>query len=130
MIHCKHQIRNILIRLLLLMITCKDHNYIVNISIFHCLCLNIKGCENGNFGANCRDQCSLFCLPTGTCNSLNGFCFDGCASGYFGNLCNNSKFINHMLHVFSPIFILSAFLQSHWCIHTKYMYFSSILYDK
>lgn len=45
-------------------------------------------CEDGTFGINCSQTCSGYCKDNETCNSVNGYCLNGCVSGYFGKLCN------------------------------------------
>lgn len=50
----------------------------------------ITGCENEE---DCTNQCNGHCLGNLPCNSSNGLCSNGCASGYVGMFCNKSMYI-------------------------------------
>lgn len=52
------------------------------------------GCENGKFGIDCSNHCSGNCLAKDNCNSTNGHCDNGCASGYLEAFCNKSKYVS------------------------------------
>lgn len=58
------------------------------------------GCKNGMYGRDCRYYCSGNCLHNVPCNSTNGHCDSGCASGYLDVFCNkgNTLFIVSLLH--------------------------------
>lgn len=55
-----------------------------------------KGCEHGTFGTNCSMHCNGHCLNNVPCNSTNGHCDSGCASGYLEAFCNKSKFFRKL----------------------------------
>lgn len=40
-----------------------------------------KECENRTYGANCSQHCG-HCQNETTCNTVDGDCTEGCASGY------------------------------------------------
>lgn len=48
----------------------------------------MTGCEIGKFGKGCSNRCSGHCLDNVPCNSFNGHCDGGCASGYLEPFCN------------------------------------------
>lgn len=50
----------------------------------------MTGCEIGNFGKGCNNQCSGHCLDKVPCNPTTGHCESGCASGYVEPFCNKS----------------------------------------
>lgn len=45
------------------------------------------------FGIDCISRCSGNCLNNVSCNSTNGHCDSGCASGYLDVFCNKSMHI-------------------------------------
>ncbi|XP_025107092.1 fucolectin-like [Pomacea canaliculata] len=51
-------------------------------------------CEDGTYGTHCLQRCG-HCKHNVTCHHINGTCFQGCAPGWTGNMCNQS---NHKLH--------------------------------
>lgn len=55
------------------------------------------GCEHGMFGTGCISHCSGNCLKNVSCNSTNGHCDSGCASGYLDVFCTKSMHI-HIKH--------------------------------
>ena len=47
-------------------------------------------CPDGQFGLKCEDFCH--CLrDSEACNKENGHCLSGCAPGWAGNFCEQSK---------------------------------------
>lgn len=54
------------------------------------------GCKNGMYGRDCITQCSGNCLHDVSCNSTNGHCDSGCASGYLDAFCNKSKYFRKL----------------------------------
>lgn len=46
------------------------------------------GCDIGKYGIGCSHKCSGHCLNNVPCNSTNGHCDRGCASGYVEPFCN------------------------------------------
>lgn len=54
------------------------------------------GCKNGMYGRDCRYYCSGNCLHNVPCNSTNGHCDSGCASGYLEAFCNKSKYFRKL----------------------------------
>lgn len=58
------------------------------------------GCKHGFYGRDCKYYCSGNCLHNVPCNSTDGHCDSGCASGYLNVFCNKSKtlFIVSLLH--------------------------------
>lgn len=54
------------------------------------------GCKNGMYGRSCRYYCSGNCLHNVPCNSTNGHCDSGCASGYLDVFCNKSKYFREL----------------------------------
>lgn len=54
------------------------------------------GCEHEMFGIDCNTHCSGHCLDKGPCNSTNGHCDSGCASGYLEAFCNKSKYFRKL----------------------------------
>lgn len=52
------------------------------------------GCKNGTFGPDCSNHCSGNCLHNVSCNSINGHCDNGCASGYLEAFCNTSMCVH------------------------------------
>ena len=56
----------------------------------------IEGCVNGFYGQNCSTPCSVHCLNS-TCARENGTCRLGCEVEYFGDMCENSKYLFFMI---------------------------------
>ena len=49
----------------------------------------IKGCTEGWYGFDCKQQCSEHCRDTAVCNHVTGQCDGGCAAGWRGSLCDS-----------------------------------------
>jgi hypothetical protein len=47
-------------------------------------------CENGWYGPECKQTCG-HCYNDEVCDKVNGACASGCASGWIGNSCTESK---------------------------------------
>ncbi|GFR82636.1 multiple epidermal growth factor-like domains 10, partial [Elysia marginata] len=61
----------------------------VNISISYSCQSDLRMCENGTFGENCTNICSLHCKGSGeVCHHVTGVCLNGCQPGYTGELCD------------------------------------------
>ena len=62
----------------------------------------VTECDDGQFGENCVFTCGT-CLNEFPCNKTTGLCDEGCAPGYNGKYCTNSKF-EMLLNIFLSIF--------------------------
>lgn len=51
---------------------------------------DITECVRGQFGKDCIHICGN-CLNETPCNFVNGVCAEGCAPGWKGDYCNESK---------------------------------------
>ena len=51
--------------------------------------VNWTVCPNGKFGNMCEGQCH--CLNSEACDKESGTCNSGCAPGWTGNVCEQSK---------------------------------------
>ena len=51
--------------------------------------IGFKGCQDGQYGRDCRYNCSGNCLNDGVCDRQNGTC-GSCAMGYQGRKCDKS----------------------------------------
>ena len=48
-------------------------------------------CQPGLYGIECKDNCSKHCLDPMNCDHMTGQCVDGCANGWIGQKCIESK---------------------------------------
>ena len=55
--------------------------------------VNWTVCPNGNFGHQCEDDCH--CLNSEICDKDSGNCYSGCAPGWTGDNCQQSKAIKY-----------------------------------
>ena len=44
-------------------------------------------CQQGLYGSNCRQNCSLTCGDPGKCDKMTGHCNGGCQVGWTGAMC-------------------------------------------
>lgn len=56
--------------------------------------LEILECQPGFYGANCGYTCSLNCyyMYTNRCDTVSGYCNNGCLSGWTGSRCSQRNF--------------------------------------
>ena len=50
-------------------------------------------CSAGTYGTRCENLCSGNCLESQACNFVNGFCDQGCKSGWTGPRCQLCKYV-------------------------------------
>ena len=50
-----------------------------------------KGCVDGWYGVDCKQNCSGHCRDNIPCNHVTGQCDGGCAAGWRGALCDEGK---------------------------------------
>lgn len=48
-------------------------------------------CQQGHYGKDCSQKCSVNCNVEDQCDRTNGQCDNGCKSGWTGNTCDQSK---------------------------------------
>ncbi|XP_062585191.1 multiple epidermal growth factor-like domains protein 11 [Saccostrea cucullata] len=53
-------------------------------------------CNEGYYGKNCKENCSLFCKTSRDCHHVTGHCKEGCIDGWQGvkclQVCNGKRF--------------------------------------
>ena len=52
--------------------------------------LLLVGCRNGSYGYECNETCG-HCRDQSDCHKENGSCFNGCGSGFIGDLCKTRR---------------------------------------
>ena len=72
-----------------------------------------KGCTEGWYGLDCKQQCSGHCRDNAVCNHVTGGCNVGCTAGWTGTLCNKGVsrwniWINFWLQ--RPILVIAIIL--------------------
>lgn len=71
----------------------------ITLKISTFLMMNLKQiteCQQGHYGKDCSQKCSMNCYLEDQCNRTNGRCDNGCKPGWTGNTCDQSKtFILH-----------------------------------
>ena len=65
-----------------------------------CQIIFIIVCPPGNFGTRCQSQCGH--CNNGTCHHITGKCTSSCAPGWYGEMCQNSKFFFIILSSMNP----------------------------
>lgn len=68
-----------------------NYPYVTN---YYCF---FSACTNGTFGEKCKLTCG-HCYGNSACDHVNGSCASGCASGWTGTVCNESKCFIELLH--------------------------------
>lgn len=53
-------------------------------------------CDEGKFGLHCNQSCG-HCLNNEQCHYINGTCFNGCDSGYYGRECKKGNVIKRVI---------------------------------
>ena len=56
---------------------------------FICTYFSITACKAGTYGMNCLETCGN--CRYGNCDKVTGRCNHGCAAGYLGETCKQSK---------------------------------------
>ncbi|XP_053389204.1 platelet endothelial aggregation receptor 1-like isoform X2 [Mercenaria mercenaria] len=51
---------------------------------------NQQVCKDGNYGENCKFNCSGNCKNSGVCRKTDGLCVDGCSPGFDGEKCDQT----------------------------------------
>lgn len=65
--------------------------------------LCFAGCDDGEFGKDCTQNCSGNCLNGVVCDKYNGEC-ESCSSGFDGPKCDKSMSIGH-LQLYLPYYL-------------------------
>ena len=53
-------------------------------------------CRSGTYGTGCHEMCG-YCLEEQTCFYINGTCLNGCAPGFYGDLCKTGTFTSSLV---------------------------------
>lgn len=52
----------------------------------------VTDCETYKYGIGCTEDCG-YCINGRRCNHINGFCYAGCETGYYGSQCKMGKVV-------------------------------------
>lgn len=53
--------------------------------------MKIVECQQGHYGKDCSQKCSMNCYLEDHCDRFNGKCDEGCKPGWTGNTCDQRK---------------------------------------